>query len=98
MSFPTITEFRNHYGERTTTIARYLEKLMLKMINIESHVKFLQEYKNYNVIRRGMMIKNTNNVYKNKRFLKETMCKVRDNILGSRRKQLRQNRTKTNTQ
>ena len=45
MLFLTVTEFCNHYGERTITISRHLEKLMLKMTKTEAHVKFLQDCK-----------------------------------------------------
>ena len=98
MPFLTITKYRNHYCERTTTISRHLEKLMLKLTKIETHIQFLQECKKHNVIPRGMSLKCTSNVYKNKKLIKETMYKVRDNILESRLKQLRQNRINVKTQ
>ncbi|CAF1330184.1 unnamed protein product [Didymodactylos carnosus] len=88
----------NQPNERTTTIARNLEKLRLEVIRTEARVNFLQECKKNNIIPRGMIIKSNYNIYKNNKLLSETMNKIRDNTLAWRLKQLRSYQINANTQ
>ena len=97
MTFLNKNEFRNLYGERTTAIARRLERLYQKSVKIGQHIGFLQNCKKLNLIPRGMHLKNVTSIRKNE-HLKNAMIKIRNNTLESQYKNLRLNNIDIKTQ
>ena len=89
MTFLNITNYKTLYGERTTTIAKHLEKLIINKTKIEEHIKFLKICKNKNIMPNGFIIKNKTNCYKNNLILLNAMIKIRNNTLNWKYKQLR---------
>ena len=82
-------QFKNLYGERIYAIAMNLERSFKKKTKIEEHIHFLQQCKRQSLVPRGMLLKNTTQLNKNKNLLRNTMFKLRNNTLQSKQRQLR---------
>ena len=98
MTFLSTTDYKIHYRERTTAIAKHLEKLILKKTKIEAHVKFLKHCKDQNLIPKGFVIKKNTDCYKNYAILLNTMIRMRNNTLNFKYKQLKLYNTEIQTQ
>lgn len=98
MPFLNVTNFKILYGERTTTIAKHLEKRIIKKTKIEEHIKFLKSCKDQNLIPKGFVLKNNIKYYKNDLVLLNTMIKIRNNTLNWNYKKLRLQNIEINTQ
>jgi hypothetical protein len=98
MTFLNITNYKILYGERTTAIAKHLEKLLIRKTETEEHINFLKQCKQHNVIPKGFIIKHKTNNYKNEITIYNTMIKLRNNTLQWRYKQLRLNNIEINTE
>jgi hypothetical protein len=88
-TFLSRQEFKNLYGERIYIITHNLEKLYKKKTKEEQHVEFLQQCKQQNLIPNGLKLKNTTNLYKNQELLRQTIFKIRNNLLQDKLKQLK---------
>ena len=88
-SFFNRNKFNYLYGERTTSIARRLETLLIKRNKIEEHIKFLRICKQKNTIPKGFIIKKRTNFPKNRKILEHAMIKLRNNTMSQKYKQLR---------
>jgi hypothetical protein len=58
-----------------------LEKLHQHLMKINQHIIFLKQCKEEGVIPDGMHLNNVTNINKNNRLLKNTMIKIRNNML-----------------
>jgi hypothetical protein len=86
MTFLKITNYKTLYGERTTTIAKNLERLMIKQAKIKEHINLLKRCRDQNVIPKGFIIKHQSDNYQNRLTQQNTMIKMRDNVLRYRYK------------
>ena len=97
-TFLSKQEFRRLYGERTYATAQHLEKLYKKQTKLEQSIKFLVQCKQHDLIPNGFKIKNTTNINKNEKLIRQTMCKIRNNTLKYKQQQLTLNNIEINTQ
>ncbi len=87
-TFLSRQKFRNLYKERIYVIAYNLEKLYKKNTKLTEHIQFLKQYKQHNVIPNFLKLKDTTEINKNQKLLKQTMHKIRNNTLQSQQNQL----------
>ena len=69
-SFP-FKQFKIHYDERITIIARNLNKLRIKQTKLNAHINFLQVCKREDLISKDMIIRSNENIYQNHRLSNE---------------------------
>ena len=91
-------QFNNLYNKRVYAIALNLEKLYQKSMKINQHITFLKQCKQENVIPNGMYLNNVTNNIRNKKLLRNTMTKIRNNMLTWRYKQQKYLNSEISTQ
>ena len=74
-------KFKNLYGERIYIIAYHLGKLYKKRTIEKQNIRFLIQCKQHNLVPNGFKLENTTNLTKNEKLLRQTMYKIRNNIL-----------------